>query len=99
MCVLAGCPQQARQMATGLKMHPCGFRMNGGGVGGWGVLPVYFNPFWECIKTCCRGHQQRWAGGEFCSHDARDAEPRLALAGSSRLSCPAKPQSGTDSVP
>lgn len=31
-----------------------------GGVCG---VPVYLNAFWECIKTCCRGCQQRRGGG------------------------------------
>lgn len=31
MCPLAGCPKQARQMATGLEMHPRGFGMNEAG--------------------------------------------------------------------
>lgn len=29
MCSLAACPKQARQMATGLEMHPGGVGMNG----------------------------------------------------------------------
>lgn len=31
MCLLAACLMQARQMASGLGMHPCGFEMNGAG--------------------------------------------------------------------